>query len=119
MRVIDIAAASSFALLSLALIVNLNPLDARRQTSSLVSDSRAAGMIRSYLDHHDLHFLAASSSSQLCESLSAWNTQGQILDITLEEASCFPKPVGSDYLGHAGFIFSLPTRNIRVDAWVR
>lgn len=119
MRIIDIAAAGSFALLSLAVIFTFNPLDVRSQTQSLVEDSNATGTILSYLDSHDLHYLASSSLSQICESLAGWNKPGEALDVVVNGVPCTPVPERGSYPGHAGFAIVLQGRNVEVDAWAR
>ncbi len=117
--IIDIAAAGSFALLSLAVIIAFNPLDVRRQTQSLVADSLATTTLLSYLHSHDLHYLATSSFSQICDSLLAWNNPSRDIDVTVNGVQCSPIPERRSYSGYAGFMIALPERNVEVDAWVR
>lgn len=119
MRIIDIAAATSFALLSLAVIITLDPLDVRRQTQSLVADSLATASLLSYLSSHDLHYLATSNLSQICESIAAWNNPSGALDIAVNGISCNPSPERGGYSGHSEFTILLPERSVEVDAWAR
>ena len=119
MRIIDIAAATSFALLSLAMIITLNPLDAKIQTQSLVSGSLATTTLLSYLTSHDLHYLATSNLSQICESAATWSSSSRALDIAVNGIPCSPRPERDDYSGHSEFTILLPERSIEVEAWAR
>jgi hypothetical protein len=119
MRIIDIAAAGSFALLSLALIITMNPVDERRQTQSVIADSLATNALLSYLGAHDFHFLATSSLSQICGSLPTWNNSTTVLDVTVNGVSCNRQSHAGYYSGHSELSIELPARNVKVCAWVR
>lgn len=119
MRIIDIAAAASFSLLSIALLITLNPLDVRRQTQSLVADSIATTTLLSYLGTHDLHYLATSDLSQICETIATWNNPSRAIDLTVNGIACNPSPERGAYPGHSEFIVLLPGKSVEVDAWAR
>lgn len=117
MRAIDVAAATSFALLSLTLIAVMSPATLQTDEAGLGAQAGASDAILSYLGGHDLAFLAGASLGQICESLPNGTGNGSFtLDVVVNGVGCGAAGDGA-HPGYASVTLSLPGRTVEVEAW--
>lgn len=118
MRFLDIAVASGYAALCLALIVLMNPVAPREAAVEAASQARLDSFISAYVRGVGLPFLTAASEAAVCGSAAAAGNATLTLDVAIQGDRCASIPVPSAPLASSSLTISLPGRTLVIEAWL-
>jgi hypothetical protein len=118
MRFIDIAVASGYAVLCLALMVMMNPVAPREAAVGAGEQSALDTAISSYIEHVGLPFLATSSRGAICSSAAEASNSTLAFDVVVQGEACGPAVARSSPLASSSLTIDLPSRTVVIEAWL-
>jgi hypothetical protein len=119
LRILDIAVASGYAAVCLALIVVISPTAPREAAVEAAAQTRLDSAISAYLTNVGLPFLTASSSAAVCDSGSQATNATLVFNVFVVGESCGssfappPAPLASSKL-----TLDLPGRQVVIEVWL-
>lgn len=118
MQFIDIAVASSYAVVCLTLIVLMNPVAPREVAVEAGDQSTLNSAILAYAEHVGLPFLTASSEAAICGSAAEASNATLAFDVVVQGADCPSTAAPSLPLASSSLTFDLPGRTLVIEAWL-
>ena len=118
MRFLDIAVASGYAAIGLALMILMNPVAPRESATYAASQSKLDSAIRAYVEHVGLPFLTTSSSRAICASAAEAGNATLVIDVVVQGAGCALSASRPLPLAHSSLTLNLPDRVVVVEAWL-
>ncbi len=119
MRIIDVACAASFAIMSTLVLISVDPGPISLQTQNLVADARAQSLIQDYAGSRGLPFFAASGLEAICASAQSYGNLSARILVSVDGKACpgpaLPKTPGGRYAE----TLDLDGRMVTIEAWVR
>lgn len=116
MQFIDIAVASGYAAVCLALIVTMNPVIPRETAVEAGAQTRLDSSILAYIEGVGLPFLATATPPEVCASAAQATNSTVAFDVVVGGAPC-ASPPGSP-LASDSLTLHLPGRTVLVEAWL-
>jgi hypothetical protein len=119
MQFIDIAVASGYAAVCLALIVLMNPIAPREAAVGAGAQSALDSAISSYIERVGLPFLATSPEAAICSSAAAASNSTLAFDVVVQGEGCgFAVTPSSSPLASSSLTLDLPSRTVVIEAWL-
>jgi len=118
LRFLDIAVASGYAAICLALMILMNPVAPRESATYAASQSKLDSVIRAYVEHVGLPFLTTSSSRAICASAAQAGNGTVVIDVVVQGAACALLPSRPLSFAHSSLTLNLPDRVVVVEAWL-
>ena len=118
MRFLDIAVASGYAAICLAVIVAINPIAQREAAVEAAAQTRLDAAISSYIARVGLPVLTTSSAGAVCGSASEASNATLVFDVCVQGYGCGSIPAPSHPLASSSLALSLPGRQVVIEVWL-
>lgn len=118
MRFLDIAVASAYAAICLAIIVAINPIAPREAAVEAAAQTRLDSAISSYIEEVGLPFLTTSSAMAVCSSAAEASNSSLVFDVFVQGHGCDSVSAPSHPLAYSSLALSLPGRQVVIEVWL-
>ncbi len=119
MRIIDVACAASFAIMSTLVLISVDPGSISLQTQNLVADARAQRLIQDYTGSRGLPYFAASRLEVICTSAQSYGNQSARILVSVDGKACAGQALPNTPGGRYAETLDLDGRMVTIEAWVR